>query len=340
MILEMMRFIPNAGCIQKQIHNQILVFPKIHKISKRTIISHSFESNITISKNVNKTKEDTHIYFERPGTLFLMESNLHPSFHDKDNNAWNIQDLGMEFSKRGIGFSSMNPFEYENQESQGVRNNRNGRDYFQQYVMELTKDIQSIQDPGTILIANGPIPSLVAQYYLESYAITALVMINPFIQPFHLKWMHKTIHDYYQFLIQKHKEQISNSIHDNSIINQMKSLEFQMIQILATSINDDNETQHLYPNPLRLEPGSIPMLVLYSLEDWKFIDEDGNCNDYYSNLNQNNANCIAKYHYSNDGLFPPTPTICLDNGDLNDTKSMESKIVDEIYNWIDEEDII
>eukprot|EP00957_Ditylum_brightwellii_P168263 12809704-Ditylum_brightwellii.AAC.1 len=47
---------------------------------------------------------------------------------------------------------------------------------------ELAADIGAMP-PGTVLIAVGPVPCLVVQYYLGSLSLSGLILVDPVILP-------------------------------------------------------------------------------------------------------------------------------------------------------------
>mmetsp|Transcript_17314 Transcript_17314/g.25900 ORF Transcript_17314/g.25900 Transcript_17314/m.25900 type:complete len:124 (+) Transcript_17314:311-682(+) len=53
--------------------------------------------------------------------------------------------------------------------------------YLHQAEVELTNDIAQFQKP--VLIVRGALPSMVAQFYLESNSYSGLVMIDPYVLP-------------------------------------------------------------------------------------------------------------------------------------------------------------
>eukprot|EP00957_Ditylum_brightwellii_P098359 7494546-Ditylum_brightwellii.AAC.1 len=78
--------------------------------------------------------------------------------------------------------------------------------------------------PGTVLIAVGPVSCLVAQYYLESLPLSDLILVNPVILP---------------------------------PLPKCEVIERTIVEDLAKTCSS-------WDRPLRLEPGSVPMLILSS----------------------------------------------------------------------------
>jgi hypothetical protein len=123
---------------------------------------------------------------------------------------------------------------------------------FTDALTEMKDDLRSI--PNIILVARGPWVSWTAQFYLESLPLGALIMIDPL--PFHL----------------------------NSKVC-LESLEAKYLDAIPVMDNNNLPSEYLAiqsykenPRKLLLEPGSVPMLILYSQE------------------NQDNATAVVKRH--------------------------------------------
>jgi len=93
--------------------------------------------------------------------------------------------------------------------------------------------------PNIVLIARGPLVSLVAQYYLESLPLAGLVMVDPIL-----------IH--HVDALQK----IGSSFEQDSVQHEF-----------VGGILSGMETR-----PLKLEPGAVPVLVFQSMEDSTFCE--------------------------------------------------------------------
>ena len=275
-----------------------------------TQITEPFSGNTNSQQQQKNQHEDSQQYWERPGTILLAEG----TFLSKPS--WS-EILGKEFPKRGISFASTNIF--PPQDDTMDKSSQTLWNPFRRCEMELTHDIESLCDPGIILITRGPIPSLVAQYYLESRALAALVMVNPFLVPFSKKELQSSANHFNQYMIEQ--------VHGDP--------EFEMMNLLNNHHGEKHDIR-----VLRLESGSIPMLILHTSQNlfpWKISDE---MRKSYADLNEINAETIAVYHSNEDGSFPPVPVICLDDNGDDQTNSVESRIAKQVYKWIDEEDIL
>eukprot|EP00957_Ditylum_brightwellii_P022288 1681808-Ditylum_brightwellii.AAC.1 len=83
--------------------------------------------------------------------------------------------------------------------------------------------------PGTVLIAVGPVPCLVAQYYLKSLPLAGLILVDP-----------------------SNKKEIHPLLHN---LSECKVIELMIVEDLAKTCSS-------WDRPLQLEPGSVPMLIL------------------------------------------------------------------------------
>lgn len=97
----------------------------------------------------------------------------------------------------------------------------------------LEQDLATL--PNVVMIARGPLVSLIAQYYLESLPLAGLVLVDPVLIN------HKDV-------LQKLETRLGQA-----------SIQHEFVESL---LSDGNATR-----PLKLEPGVVPMLVFQSLQD-------------------------------------------------------------------------
>jgi hypothetical protein len=109
---------------------------------------------------------------------------------------------------------------------------------FTNALAEMKEDFRSMQN--IILVARGPWVSWLAQFYLESLPLGALIMIDPL--PFHLN----------SNVLESFEAEYVNAISDTDNL----PTEYRTIQSYKEN-----------PRKLLLEPGSVPMLILYSHEN-------------------------------------------------------------------------
>lgn len=93
--------------------------------------------------------------------------------------------------------------------------------------------------PNVVLIARGPLVSLVAQYYLESLPLAGLVMVDPILLD-HIDAVRKL----------------------ESILRQ-QSTQHEFVEGILSGME---------ARPLKLEPGAVPVLVFRSMEGSIFKD--------------------------------------------------------------------
>ena len=131
-----------------------------------------------------------------------------------------------------------------------------------QLLDEMAKDLTTTSY-STIFIARGAVPCLLAQYYLESYPLKGLIMIDPCIVPTNHTLLQSTASNYLSCT-----ENLS-----------FTKIERQIIASLASNIDQNRQ--------LKLEKESIPMLIMHELES----DEDSE----YATLYREEYFPIAKY---------------------------------------------
>jgi len=279
----------------------------------RSIITHSNETF------PNLLKENS---FERPGSILLVESTIHPKDH---SSSWS-DTFGQEFPQNGISFHVSNLFsKNDTAVSSSTEISNDPPQFFYQCESALVQDMEELCDPNIIVITRGPIPSLIAQYFLESRSMAGLVMMDPFLVPFSKDDLQSSAQIYSKYL-QQHGS--SFEVHGGTNYN----TEYQMIQ----SILPPNLGGMENPRILRLEPGSVPMFILYSNQH--HFPENIQHNQEQSFSTQKHAEMTSKYHSGSDEKEGPfhVPVTYLDENQRKD----DNQIAQEIYNWIDKFDII
>eukprot|EP00544_Gedaniella_sp_CCMP2646_P004531 CAMPEP_0202495930 /NCGR_PEP_ID=MMETSP1361-20130828/18321_1 /ASSEMBLY_ACC=CAM_ASM_000849 /TAXON_ID=210615 /ORGANISM="Staurosira complex sp., Strain CCMP2646" /LENGTH=237 /DNA_ID=CAMNT_0049127117 /DNA_START=41 /DNA_END=751 /DNA_ORIENTATION=+ len=107
------------------------------------------------------------------------------------------------------------------------KNLQGGLDVLKEDLLEL---------PNPVLVARGPLMSLIAQYYLESLPLAGLVLVDPIL------------------------------IHHVDVLKELKTrLRGDRTGIQREFVNELLTATR--PRPLKLEPGAVPILVLQSIQD-------------------------------------------------------------------------
>ena len=166
------------------------------RVPFRTVVTESIEPPISVSSIP-----------ERPCTVVLTQDD---SLYE---NSWRETFSQVLPHKRGLHYCNL---------SLDARSLDKGLDQLKQDLASMT---------NVVLVARGPVASLIAQYYLESLPLAGLVMVDPILYPF-------------------------------------PKLEFKKGSMQDTFMKEifaGKETR-----PLKLEPGVIPMLVFRSLVDPTF----------------------------------------------------------------------
>jgi len=275
--------------VMSRMHSPDFKPPRFHQ-KTRCVTTETIEAPLVF---------DNPLYFERPGTIVLAESLL------QYESSWSRGRLGHEFANRGIPFSSTNFFPESNEAPSLVTCDR-----------ELARDVELI--PNCILIARGALPSLVAQYYLESRALIGLVMIDPLIDPRSPLELRSSTTRYMEMT-----DGIRARGGDRGVIMEQ--------HILNQLLRDENHRL------LKLEAGSVPMLVLYSTH-WinrSTTAESISHHDDDVKFIQKNVETISAHHSDQY----PVRVKCLDNQKNNDD-DMIDQVVDEVYGWIDDDCIL
>ena len=203
-------------------------------------------------------------YYERPYSIVFLESSCYNFFtgknmydnltgyrssKDHDDSSYNnnttkyswCQDIKDFFPSNGVHVEYMDLFS----STTTTMKKEEEENLIPQLLDEMATDLTSTSY-SSVFIARGAVPSLLAQYYLESYPFKGLIMIDPCIVPTNRTVLRSTAFNYL------------SSTKDLSF----NTIEKQIITSLAT-INPGQGRQ------LKLEKESIPMLILYESESDK-----------------------------------------------------------------------
>lgn len=283
---------------------------------KTSALSHTHNTNNIIEMKRNLISTSSHYeppiplqdgFVERPGIIISLRSHCQ-STSDVDRKD---EYLGNEFSRRGVSYKGIQLPCTSSSSSSSSKIQYN--DLMSNGCYEINNDIQSLEQPNVILLAHGPIPSLVAQYYLESFSLAGLVMIDPFLVPFSKESLESSGRELLQRMNENDGEWIWN--------DDRTTLESIMSSITTHSeIEDSLRT-------LKLESGSVPMLVLSTQQHSSLV--------LHTNLKKN-LDEIAQYHSHEHYTFSPVKVITLEGKDNDLYQSM----VKEVYTWIDDDFVL
>lgn len=184
-------------------------------------------------------------YSERPGTIIYAESSL----YSKTSKSW-VKCFEKEIPQRGLHFVNISVFDISSKEEW-----KKGNPYAQirEAEIELANDISSF--PCPVLVTRGGLPSMVAQFYLESFALSGLVMVDPFVLP-EIASSSATSSNRTSISCRKLFQEVSlqakSEMQDNCA-------ELHLLQLLSSSSESPGKEVRM----LKLEPSSVPMLLLY-----------------------------------------------------------------------------
>lgn len=193
-------------------------------------------------------------YYERPGTVLYVES----PYYARTGNSWKGY-FQQEFPYRGIHYVNVTIWDGIHRKS-----SINPYLYLKQAEEQLASDVSMF--PAPTLITRGGLLSIVAQFYLESYALSGLVMIDPYISPevalSSSSEPHSSMSTSCSMLLQSMEVEESKSLHQQQqqqhVVNKEEDIELHLLKLLS------------YPNIsrkdirlLKLEPSSVPILLMY-----------------------------------------------------------------------------
>eukprot|EP00804_Cyclotella_cryptica_P023134 CCRYP_000346-RA/>CCRYP_000346-RA protein AED:0.02 eAED:0.02 QI:67/1/1/1/0/0/2/0/309 len=227
---------------------------------------------------------------ERPETIVLVESSLYRQ-QWKDSFASFYPSQGLHFTSLDIATPIQDAEDEEDTTLDSME-------------QTLSADLDGLSSSAhTILIARGPIQSLVAQYYLESLSLAGLVLIDSLILPED----GRVLNDPCQGGEERWRESVTCLLNmlDVSLVQEktINSTQPRALMEPPLDLTNDSLAKSSLPElkllkslpmvssrPLHLEAYSVPLLVMYSghhvhQEDYK------NC-----------AEQTAKFHTGNDDI--------------------------------------
>mmetsp|Transcript_24796 Transcript_24796/g.54073 ORF Transcript_24796/g.54073 Transcript_24796/m.54073 type:complete len:277 (-) Transcript_24796:1077-1907(-) len=179
-------------------------------------------------------------YMERPGVLALLESTMY-------RNSWS-DAFNSFYPNKGIHAMSIDLLSC-------ISSTASLAESFFNIHNELATDLSPHAE--VVLVARGPLPSLIAQYYLESLPLTGLVMVDPLLIP---RRDDGSGHGNGSTL-QKSAESLLQDLSEANCFQEANtnSMETQLLENLR---HDDAS----FDRPLNLEPGCVPVKVMYTAD--------------------------------------------------------------------------
>ena len=194
---------------------------------------------------------------ESPGVIALMESSFY-------RDTWS-KSFASIFPHRGVHFLSVDVFS-------DLSSSSTVSESFAHVHTELATDLSPHAE--VTLVARGPLPCLVAQYYLESLPLSGLILVDPLIVP------------------RRGGEIDTNDAGSDislvpldlqSSVQSFLQTTFQAYCFDFETMNENGETMLLdkmqqsgeYDRPLKLEAGVIPVKVLYTGGDDTCMSHEG-----------------------------------------------------------------
>lgn len=182
-------------------------------------------------------------YVESPGVIALMESSLY-------RDAWS-KSFASTFPHRGIHFLSVDVFS-------DLSSSVTVSESFAQMHAELATDLSPHAE--VTLVARGPLPCLVAQYYLESLPLSGMILVDPLIVPRRGGELNRNKYgDGDNESLQSSAQSFLQTISQAHCFDFETNNENDEIMLLG-KMQQSGE----YNRPLKLESGIIPVKVVYT----------------------------------------------------------------------------
>ena len=219
---------------------------------------------------------------ERPETIVLLESSLY-------QHQWK-DAFTSYFPNRGLHFATID-----------VADNT-----LESMEETLSNDIATLSESAyTIMVARGPLQSLVAQYYLESLPLAGLVLVDPLLLPEDGRSIGSGEKRWNES-IDRLLLSLDKSAPGNSLFRKQKDATDAGISLSSSLSRELNLLESLSSTihrPLYLEPSSVPILVLYSCHPYMYQAQQ--CAEHtakFHGVDGVNALCIPMNEYGADDL--------------------------------------
>jgi len=175
-------------------------------------------------------------------------------------------------------------------------------------VMQALRDSSLPGVSDAVLVARGPVSSLCAQYYLESFSLKGLVMIDP-------------------ILLDDDDCENNSAGQDNENNNNLSAL------ISKLYSGDADSAERFRSKRLLVEPNAVPMMVVATIAGGDSSENDNRLASGSTNW-KSLSRFVADRHGDPDGPYGSVPFVELTG---NDGDATTAELMDRIDGWIDEE---
>lgn len=255
--------------------------------------------------SVTETPLDS-IVMEKPYTVVLMEDDISPSIcnggkeclQDENNTAIELSSWAETFRSRiprdyGMSFASIS--------LQIKSDSAAARTVAILDALEALKDSSLPNMADALLVARGPVSSLCSQYYLESFPLKALIMIDPIL------------------------------FGENSNGDEVALYSFLSNQVYP---NDTDSLDRFRSDRLLVEPNAVPMMVVRTVPEEPSMME---WSAAWRSCSQN----VADRHGDHEGPYGTIPVIDLVERssmiDDSDDDQFTILLLEHINQWIEED---
>ncbi len=258
--------------------------------------------------SISETPLDSFVV-EKPYTLILMEDDASASFLDSKETVVSWSEIFRSKVPRdyGMSFASIS-LQLKTPQTTTSTSTSTTSTSTASTTASISKTLQALKASplpimaDAILVARGPCSSLLAQYYLESFSLKGLVMLDP-------------------ILLQEEN--------DESLL---------LSSLVSNIYKDDQESlERFRSRRLLVEANSVPMMVVRTIVSDKDTTTTATTTSRYDHCSAWKASSlhVAERHGDTDGPYGEVPV--LDIVDSADSEAFVTNLLAHIDHWIDQD---
>ena len=164
--------------------------------------------------------------------------------------------------------------------------------------MQALQDSDLVRTSDAVVVARGPVSSLLAQYYLESYSLKCLFLMDPIL--------------------------LQGSAYEEDKEDDDEGATALVSQVSQWFPDDPDSLERFRSDRLLVEANAVPMMVVRTISS--------HCPSAWESAAQR----VADRHGDADGMYGIVPVVDLTDHVTRGNDELASRLVNRIDEWIDE----